>query len=114
VRILWLIPVLLLTLAGVADAATNQLDWTDNSTNEAAFHVERAAAACGGAGVFAEIATVGQNVTTYLDPTVAEETPYCYRVRARNAAGFSGYTNEAGRTPPGETPPSAPSGLTVR
>lgn len=99
--------------SGISEAATNRLTWTDNSANETTFHVERKAVACGAAGTFAEIATVAANVVTYDDTTAVEGTPYCYRVRASNSAGFSAYSNEAGRTPP-VTLPAAPSGLTVQ
>ena len=98
--------------SGGADAATNRLTWTDNSTNETTFHVERKAVACGAAGTYVEVATVGANVITVDDVTAVEGTAYCYRVRASNSAGFSAYSNEAGRTVP-FTIPAAPSGLGV-
>jgi hypothetical protein len=112
-KTLIVIALVLLALAVGAEAATNQLDWTDNSDNEALFHVERKAVACATEGAYIEIGTVGPNVTTYLDQTVTEGTAYCYRVKASNAAGHSAYSNEAGRTPP-LTVPAAPSNLVVQ
>jgi len=47
---------------------------------------------------FAEIATVGANVTGYSDTGLAANSTYTYRVRAYNASGNSGYSNEASAT----------------
>ena len=73
---------------------TISLRWTDNSAVESAFRIERKS----GSGAFAEIATVGANVTSAIDAPVNDT--YTYRVRASNAAGFSGYTNESTITLP--------------
>lgn len=93
------------------------MTWTDNANNEANFHVERTTAAdvaaCAAAGGFTQIATTGANVVTFTDATVAEGTTYCYRVKASNPAGSSGYTNVAGRSVPFSIPVS-PSGLGVQ
>ena len=67
------------------------LSWTDNSTNEKGFKVERKI----GAGSYAEIATVAANVTNYTDSGLAANTTYTYRVRAYNDAGNSAYSTEA-------------------
>ena len=93
-------------------AASNVLTWQDNSTNEANFYVERKAEVCAGTGAFAEIATVGSNVSTFNDTAVVEGVTYCYRVAASNPAGKSAYSNLAGRTVP-FTIPASPSGLGV-
>jgi predicted phage tail protein len=68
------------------------LTWTDQSTSEADFQIERKT---GAGGTYAQIGTVGANVTTYSDSGLAEGTTYFYRVRAFNAAGNSAYSNEA-------------------
>ena len=44
---------------------------------------------------FAQIATVGPNVTSYTDTGLLPLVTYCYRVRAYNGAGDSGYSNTA-------------------
>ena len=97
-----------------AHAASNQLSWTDNSTNEANFHIERTTAAdvpaCQTATGFAEVAVVGMNVVTFTDTAVTEGLTYCYRVDASNTAVVSAFSNIAGRTVP-LTVPLAPSGL---
>ena len=80
-------------VAGVpvsAQAAQLILSWSDNSSDEDGFVIERRAAA----GGFAQIGAVGANVVTFLDAGVVSGEQYCYRVRAINAAGPSGYTNE--------------------
>jgi hypothetical protein len=73
-------------------AATRiQLGWTDASTTEDGFAIER----CTGQGcnTFVEIGRVGPNTTTYLDGMVASNTQYSYRMRAFNTVGVSPYTN---------------------
>ena len=105
--------VALILSAAPAWAASNVLSWTDNSTNEATFHIERKAEACTGTAAFAEIATTGFNIVTFTDAAVTEGVTYCYRVAASNAAGKSAYSNTAGRTVPFSVP-AAPSGLTAQ
>ena len=55
------------------------LSWTDNATNETGFRIER----CKGATCtnFAQIATVGANVTSYSNTKLTANTTYRYRVR---------------------------------
>jgi hypothetical protein len=78
-------------------AAQVTLSWSDNSTNEDGFRVERRT---GTAGTYAEIAVVGVNVKSYTDVNLANATTYCYRVRAYNGGGVSGYSNEQCATTP--------------
>ena len=86
------------------------LTWTDASATETAFRIERAT----GAGAFAEVGTVGANVTSYDDTTGAPETAYSYRVRATNLGGDSAYSNTATAvTQAAQTVPAAPSNLTA-
>ncbi len=74
-------------------ASTTQvnLSWADNSGDETGFRIER----CTGSGCtnFAEIGTVGANVTSYSNTGLARNTVYSYRVRAYNASGNSAYSN---------------------
>ena len=79
-----------------------RLMWTDNSDNEEGFRVERA----DNGGEFAVIATVGENVTEWLDETAEVGNVYRYRVNAFNEFGVSGYTNVSEFS---AMPPSAPS-----
>lgn len=69
------------------------LAWSDNSSNENGFKIER----CSGNNCtnFVEIAQVGANVTSYSNTGLNRFTVYRYRVRAFNADGNSGYSNVA-------------------
>jgi Concanavalin A-like lectin/glucanases superfamily/Bacterial Ig domain len=80
------------TPAPVAPSAQLTLTWQDNSNNEDDFAIERKT---GTNGAYSQIASVGANVTSYLDNSVTRGVNYCYRVQAANNAGASAYTNEA-------------------
>ncbi|MEW6714995.1 MAG: S8 family serine peptidase [Nitrospirota bacterium] len=69
------------------------LAWTDNSTGEDGFDIERKSS-----GVFTKVATVGPNVTTYNDPNLDPLTTYTYRVRAFNNIAVSMPSTEAAET----------------
>ena len=84
------------------------LTWTDNSTGESAYSVERKTSA---SGTWAEIATLAANTTTYTDTGLSAPITYVYRVRAANTAGYSTYSNEASATT--VIIPTAPSNLTA-
>ena len=89
-----LIPLLIVTAIfwqGKSSAAQLQLTWTDNSTNEDGFKVERRT----GTSPFSQINLTVSNVTSYTDPSLSSGTTYCYRVRAFNASGDSAYSSEA-------------------
>jgi len=61
------------------------LHWRDNSTNEAGFLLERSI----DGGSFLPLATVGANITFYVDQNLAAASSYNYRVRSFNSAGES-------------------------
>jgi hypothetical protein len=92
--------------AGSASETQINLTWTDNSSNESGFKIERKK---GAGGTYSEITTVGADVTSYNDTGLSEATSYYYRVRAYNSAGNSSYCDEANAT----TYPAAPSGLSA-
>jgi predicted phage tail protein len=81
-----------LTATGVSSSQID-LTWVDGDTSEQGFEIER----CSGAGCsnFAQIATVGANVTSYSNTGLSGFTSYSYRVRAYNASGNSDYSNTA-------------------
>ena len=83
-----------------AIAAQLTMSWTDASSNEDGFTVERKN---GTTGTFSQIAAVGTNVASYADPGVTGGATYCYRVRAFNTAGNSAYSNEACGTTTADT-----------
>jgi len=70
------------------------LTWSDNSSNETGFRIERKA----GSGVFSEIAVVGANTTNYSNTGISASVNYTYRVAAYNSAGSSAFSNEASAT----------------
>ena len=70
------------------------LQWTDGSTNETEFRIE----ARSGAGAFAEVATVAANTVYATVEELAAATAHTFRVRARNASGFSPFSNNAAAT----------------
>ncbi|HMB52353.1 MAG TPA: fibronectin type III domain-containing protein, partial [Thermoanaerobaculia bacterium] len=87
--------------ATVSSATEVALSWRDNASDEQGYHLEMREAG----GSYGEIATIAadnsQAMVTGLDP----ESEYTFRVRARNAGGFSSYSNPASaRTPEGEPP----------
>src|SRR5207237_1172430 len=85
-------------LTATATSTTRiDLAWTDASTTETGFRVERRLA---GGGAFASVGTVGANVTAYADATVTAATSYEYRVFAFDVAGDSPAGNVASATTP--------------
>jgi len=86
----------LLSLPVCADAAQIAIAWSDNALNEDGFAIERRVQA---GGAFAQLTLLGPNAAAYIDSSVVAGTAYCYRVRAYNAVGASGYSNEACGTP---------------
>ena len=90
-----------LSVAAISDSQID-LTWTDNSTNEAGFKIERKT----GAGTYNEIDQVGANVTSYSDTDLSASTIYTYRVRSYNTGGNSSYSNEASDTTYAQALPS--------
>ncbi len=70
----------------------NNLSWTDNSNNEHAFEIQRADSC---SNTFKGVATVSANSTSFSDNDygVGLSGVYCYRVKALNRGGDSGYSN---------------------
>ena len=96
-RIVWKILGVVLVVStlftvGAERAAHLTLDWVDNAGGTANFIIERRT---GTTGTYAWIATTSPGITTYTDSAVVAGTTYCYRVKASNAFGDSGYSNEA-------------------
>src|SRR5207248_754342 len=81
-----------------SDQKSANLSWSDNSSNETGFIIERSVA---GSGVWQAIKTTGANATSYIDSTIAASTSYLYHVRATSsAAGDSANSNDAPVTIP--------------
>lgn len=78
--------------ATVISSSQVDLSWTDKSTNEDGFKIQRKT----GNGNFEDVGTVGKDVVNYSDNGLTANTTYTYRVYAFNSVGNSlGYTNEA-------------------
>lgn len=97
-----------LTAQAVLSSQIN-LAWADVSDNETGFEVERSP---DGSTNWTRVADLGINTTTFQNTGLNPNTRYFYRVRAKNGAGNSGYTNTADATTP-DTPPAAPARLTA-
>lgn len=97
-------------IAAASSSTAIDLDWTDNATDENNYRVERKI----GNGGFSEILQLPANSTAVTITGLQPATNYTFRVRARNGAGYSGYSNETtARTqdPPPPPLPAAPSEL---
>ena len=89
-------PVLL--YANTASLSQINLSWTDNSTDEMGFRIERRTVD----SAFMEITTVGADTTSYSDTGLLPYTTYYYRVRAYNLSENSPYSNQASATTSGK------------
>jgi uncharacterized protein (TIGR02145 family) len=79
-------------LQGVASSTSQiNLSWTDNSTNETGFKIERRT----GSANYAVVGTVNADVLLFSDTGLTPNTTYIYRVYAFNSVGKSiTYSNE--------------------
>lgn len=82
-------------LTAVASSSLAVLNWTDNSTNEDGFKVERGTDGQN----FSQVASTTANVISYADGPLSSGT-YYFRVRAFNGGGNSDYSNTASTTIP--------------
>ncbi len=84
------------SVSAMATSATQvTVTWTDSSSTETGFKVERALAAT---GPFTVVGNVGANTTMFADSGLAAVTAYYYRVSAVNASGNSSPTASAAVT----------------
>lgn len=80
-----------------------ELSWTDTSTDETAFVLERRI----GSDVFRPLASLPPDTSRFQDQTLEDGTAYAYRVRANGSGGRSAYSNLVQLTTPGIAPPTA-------
>jgi hypothetical protein len=83
------------------------LVWTDNSSTETAFLVDRSS----DGNTFSLIASLPAGSTSYASKGLTANTTYYYRVRAQNSFGSSAPSNTASATT--LNPPAAPSNLSA-
>ena len=102
--------------ASAAGSDRIDLSWSDNASDETAYRVDRSL----DGSSWAQLASLGANISGYGDTGLNADTLYYYRVRAENSAGNSAWSNTASaRTdvtappPPPPTPPAAPSSLSA-
>ena len=88
------------TALAVTGSTANQVDlrWTDGSTNEAGFKIERRI----GTGAWSEIGMVGPNLVTFSDTGLTPATAYGYQIKAFNTVGPSAFSNTATVTTAGQ------------
>ena len=83
--------------ANAVSSSQIDLTWSDNSTDETGFKIERSTDGTN----FTEISTTGPDVTGYSDTGLSASTTYHYQVRAYNGNGDSNYSNSANATTSG-------------
>jgi hypothetical protein len=93
--------------------SSSQIDllWTDGSSNESGFSVERSP---NGSNSWSEIADLSAGSQNHSDTNLTASTTYDYRVSAYNVNGSSGYASDSATTdapPPQQPPPQQPTGL---
>lgn len=76
-------------------ATSVALSWSDNSNNEDNFEIYKSA---GNNGAYTKLNTVPGNSTQYEDMTLFPHTTYFYKVRSKNIAGNSNFSNEISLT----------------
>ena len=84
-------------LGGDAIGGSVHLSWSDGSSNEYGFRIERSDST---PSSFVEIDVAGADVELYIDSAVTEGTTYFYRIRAYNSNGNSSYSNVINITVP--------------
>ncbi len=92
-------------LAMATSVSQINLAWTDNSSNETGFKIERSTSAT---GPFSVIATVAADISLYSNTGLNASTPYYYRVKSTNAVGDATASNQVSattQTPVANQPP---------
>ncbi len=84
--------------ASSSSSARINLAWTDRSSNESGFSIERCTGSSAACTAFALAGQAGPGVAVYSDTLVQPGTTYSYRVRAFNTGGNSDYSNVADAT----------------
>lgn len=96
-------------LASATGATTVALNWTDASSNESGFKIERQGP---GEAAFSLVGIVGAGIGNYTATGLLPSSQYTFRVRAFNVA-FDGNPSATALVTTLEAAPVAPSGLTV-
>jgi hypothetical protein len=75
-----------------SNAGEVELSWTDNSSGETGFRLERSK---GNANNFKPVAAVSKNTTSFTEQELQGSTTYYYRIASTTDDGFSMYSNIA-------------------
>lgn len=92
--------------ATVLSAFSIRLDWTDASTDETGFEIQRSATSGSG---FTLINTTAANAISFSDTGLTPATTYYYRIRSKKTGNVSSYTAEVSASTPSNLP--APTSL---
>jgi hypothetical protein len=87
-------------VATAASATQINLAWSDNSTNEVDFQLQRRQQSGGTWGTWGNITRPVANATSHSDTGLSAATTYQHRIRACNAAGCSSWNTAAAVTTP--------------
>ena len=82
------------------DTTNVKLSWTDNSSNELGFVLQRKLGDSASVAAYSIIDTLASDVTSYIDTTASDTTKYTYRIYAYNNDTVSAYSNIATITTP--------------
>ncbi|MBN1673845.1 MAG: fibronectin type III domain-containing protein [Kiritimatiellae bacterium] len=88
--------------ATASSSSRIEVRWTDNSSDETGFKLDRRLS---GTSTWERIAEPAANATSYSDVGLSASTTYYYQVKANNAAGNSPYSNVAGAATGSEAVP---------
>jgi hypothetical protein len=93
--------------ANASSSSRINLTWTDKSSNETGFQIERKNGSCSSTNSWVKIKTVGQDIESYGNTGLASGKTYSYRIRAYKkssaapyAYGYSLYTGCQSSTTP--------------
>jgi fibronectin type 3 domain-containing protein len=92
------------TLLTAAAASTVQINlaWKNNATDASQYFIEESTDS---GSTWTQIASASANATSFPVLGLQPGTPYTFRVRAANAVGYSGYSNNASATTAVQLPP---------
>ncbi len=95
----------------VISSSRIDLAWTDRSSSETGFEIDRATNSTFTSGL--TTVTVGANVTTYQSTGLTSGTKYYYRVRATLGGTADSANSNTASAIAGNIPPAAPTGLSA-
>ncbi|MCX6174920.1 MAG: T9SS type A sorting domain-containing protein [Ignavibacteriales bacterium] len=80
-------------LNATSSSSKNNLTWTDNSTSETGYSIERKDGNASSANNYSVVQTVTANSNSYTDQNVTAGSTYTYRIRAVNNNAESDYSS---------------------